>query len=525
MNNNYKFFQDKIIKRIYIVYLGVFIYTWLLLSPGVLNYDVYVQLKQMIQWQFDDWHPTAFILLWSILYPLFGMKSMLFVQLFAWFGSFALFTHIIYLRCNLRHRWYLLFLPSLLLFTPYSLFTIGSVVKDFQMFYVMLLVFSILVFLYFVELKSNLRRLFLLFAFLCLIYVVNVRHFGFIIAWPLMVLWLYILNRVEKIVCLRKLEEGRKIWKIWFLRSVVSFGLTLFLFFGYHNIVDRFLLKTKFVIASPYITMMDIAGTYYHSVGMDALPLELFRDPEHKQEAVKKLDSVYKRYPLNGDHLGNLGLWRIPDNLYSIWFNSIKAHPLGYLKHRLRFSTDLLFFKDYIGAMISNDDFAAHYFLHNFLREALESSYSWAKTDINADPNDTTAAANRIKEFYRVLDFEIERYWNSTLASFRYPFRAQISTLHVYQQKLMYKYYIYTPIVLGLVYLFFLIYALIRRYILTFFLCLQALLILFFTCMTVSVVTDMRYWSFIYIASSALLLTWFLERYTCMKRQLKNSNT
>lgn len=48
MNNNYKFFQDKIIKRIYIVYLGVFIYTWLLLSPGVLNYDVYVQLKQMI---------------------------------------------------------------------------------------------------------------------------------------------------------------------------------------------------------------------------------------------------------------------------------------------------------------------------------------------------------------------------------------------------------------------------------------------------------------------------------------------
>lgn len=518
------FFGSMVIKRIYLAYLAIFIYTWLFLSPGQMFWDVYMQLAQMLTQKFNDWHPTAFIFLWSLLYPILGMKSMLFVQLFAWFGSFALFTHIIYLKFiylkgGIRRNWYFLLLPFLLMFTPYSLLTIGAVVKDTQMFYTMLLVFAILAFLTLVELEKYSQRLLLFFALLALGYAVNVRHFGLIIALPLAILWVMVAERTG-FLQLGKLAilTNNSRWKFWLLRSILGLLLSLLLFLGYRYTVDKFILRTQFVRASPQIAMLDIVGTYCYAQGISALPEELFTNPQSRISAIAKLDSAYHSYPLNGDYLSELGLLKVPENLYKFWIKTILQHPWAYLRHRLNFSYQLLFFKDYFGALLSNNNFAGRPDVHMILRKALEEDYAWAKQGFVSNVNDSS---EKIQEFERVLNFEVERYYNSTLVAFRYPFRHFVRKLHVAEEKLMFKLYFYTPIVLALVYFFVLLYALRRRYVLTCFLCFQALLVLGFCCFTVPIVGDLRYWSFIYIASSALFLTVFLENRLAQKKLVK----
>ncbi|WP_229954189.1 hypothetical protein [Parasphingorhabdus litoris] len=301
----------------FVIFLLLAILAWYGFYPGTMSPDSYEQYAQAKTFQFDEHHPPAMALLWSLLLPLKGgPQPLLFLQLLLYFTCwFLLFTK---LEQEGTHK--LALATGICAVAPFCINFAGVIWKDVHNALPWFFVSIIAIFF-----PQKARRYSLLLLIL-LWYGWMVRGNAVLAVLPLIFLITY---KKE-----RKLIANATI-------VVAIFGL----FFVGKAITHEAILKPSY--SDPYSRAMvhDLAGIKYFG-GNPALPSSLMLDNPNLERQLSHYqpDDIKSILFTNPD--GNIILRKsnpaAMDDLKSGWLKSVTENPVAYIKHRFFFGINFM---------------------------------------------------------------------------------------------------------------------------------------------------------------------------------------
>jgi hypothetical protein len=330
----------------YIIIFWVLLWFIFFLSykPGLFSGDSFCQLNEVQSGRINDWHPAIMQMLWIILYPAFGVLSILLFHSILYFSSFLLLS--LWFVEKFKRIPISIFLLGLF---PTSIYVLMWIWKDVGNSVGAL--FLLAYFIYLDDRKPNIYEVLLV--TLVGYYVVNVRHGNAFVFFPLISIYLIKFYKFKP----RFIPQLKPILLSLLLGLVVAICFSLVQ--GGINKVSH---VSPNMASHPYY--FDMVGTLSNVGEKNAIqefPSELMTvaSPKNKES----LELIYQSNPYSADNFANWNVtsrelikMNVGSSAIFPLIKIIKNHPIAYLKHRLYFSIELLKSNSWIWPTNSSSD-------------------------------------------------------------------------------------------------------------------------------------------------------------------------
>ena len=290
--------------------IGVIFFYW----PGFLSPDSMSQLSQAISGNYSDHHPPLMAIYWSLwLWWKQGPEPIFLTYQFLLFGSAFL---LLYTLRDKKISWIIPFIPLI----PHILFYSGAIWKDVGFAYTYLFAALLIFFNSYNQNKPSALKF--LGIWLLLFYGTGVKYQA-IFVLPIMAFWL-------SITILRSKSTFQQI-TLWLL----IWGSIL----GANTLLQKTLLSDGGESHSwQNVKLYDLAGMSTQ-LNQDLFPDFVREAPEYSFEKMKKVYSPQRVDELLIGWSPEASLrdgknQKQRDILWNTWLQSVKKHPMAYLKHR-----------------------------------------------------------------------------------------------------------------------------------------------------------------------------------------------
>ena len=328
--NTYKIIDNFLTEKRFIILIIIigfllFIFQFWLGFPGYYGYfDGHYIFKEAFTNQYNNWHPIIIGLTLHILFEIFGYHTfyIFFVNLILWYGGLTLITISLYLKFKNR----LSILLLLISFIGNIFFMNINHLKDTTSSLFVWFAYSTIFFQILINNKKIISKIILnLICFISLILGLLWRHNMIVTIYPIFIFYSIIL--IKKI--------NMKNIKIKILSFICSMGIFAILLILIIKLFPLTVIKNTHNNAVNHLFYLQIAGIAVLSDDASIIPNDMYNNTNF-EDVVK----LYEKYPNFGDPY--TGIFNYKSDLFYIWINGIKKHPLAYLHHIFNYSKGYL---------------------------------------------------------------------------------------------------------------------------------------------------------------------------------------